>query len=205
MFQKEEIESQKEEIRAQRDILQRTNNTIEKQKSVLELQNKNIIASIRYAQRIQHALMSDLEQIRTIWPETFVFIQPKDIVSGDFYYIDTLRVDGTPKHVFAAIDCTGHGVPGALMSILSYNSLKQTVKELRHTNPLYIVTYLNRYIYEALHNNRHHPLNDGLDIAYVVFDPAKNELEYLGVQMPLYIVRNQQLLEFKPNRFMLGC
>lgn len=206
LHQKDKIEHQKEEIRVQRDILQRTNTTMEKQKEVLEVQNKNIISSIKYAQRIQKALFADTETIKNVWKEAFVFIQPKDIVSGDFYYVDIVKNENNSnKHVFAAIDCTGHGVPGALMSILSYNSLKQTIRELKHTNPLFVVTYMNKFIYDALHNNRtSHYLQDGLDMAYVVFEPDKMQIEFVGVYMPLYIIRNGELLEFKGKKVMLG-
>ncbi|WP_462280546.1 SpoIIE family protein phosphatase [Salinivirga cyanobacteriivorans] len=206
LHQKNEIENQKEEIQSQRDILQKTNNTMEKQKQVLEVQNKNIISIIKYAQRIQSALFADTDAVKDIWHDSFVFIQPKDIVSGDFYFFDSIRPQNSPnKHVFAAIDCTGHGVPGALMSILSYNSLKQTIRELEHTNPLFVVTYMNKFIHDALHSRqRNSNLHDGLDMAYVVFEPESMKLEFIGIHMPLYIIRNEELIEYKGSKIMLG-
>ncbi len=206
LLQKNEIENQKEEIQVQRDILQRTNNTMEKQKHVLEVQNKNIISSIKYAQRIQSALFADTAAIKSIWNDAFVFIQPKDIVSGDFYFFDTIKTQqNSNKHIFAAIDCTGHGVPGALMSILSFNSLKQTIRELKHTNPLFVATYMNKFIYEALHSKqRNQNVQDGLDMSYVAFEPEKMQLEFIGIYLPLYIIREGNLMEFKGNNIMLG-
>ena len=204
MHQKTEIENQKEEIRVQRDVLQKTNSTIVKQKEVLEVQNKNIISSIKYAERIQSALLANIDSIKQIWEESFVFIQPKDIVSGDFYFIDSVRKPSCDQIVFTAIDCTGHGVPGALMSILSYNSLKQTIKEFKHTNPLFVVSYMNKFIYEALHNNASSNVQDGLDMAYVVFTPEKEEIEFIGIQMPLYIIRKGEIIEYKGSKMMLG-
>ncbi|MFO7863160.1 MAG: SpoIIE family protein phosphatase [Salinivirgaceae bacterium] len=204
--QKLEIENQKEEIIAQRDALESTNHLISAQKHLVENQNKNIISSIRYAMKIQKAMLSDLITIKNIWKETFVFIQPRDIVSGDFYFIEKVKIGSSEKIIFSAVDCTGHGVPGALMSILAFFNLKNITKEMKHANPCFTIPHLNRQIYESLHGNRrkNNHMNDGLDIAYALYDPETKILEYAGINQPAYIVRNKELIELEATKMQLG-
>src|SRR5690606_41429269 len=110
---------------------------------------------------------SDLRRIRELLPDSFVYYRPKDIVSGDFYWIE--KVDD--KVIFAAVDCTGHGVPGAFMSLIGHNGLNQSVKERGRSRPSEVLKDLNKIAFEALHKDRDQYLvRDGIDMALCAFD-----------------------------------
>ncbi len=183
----EEVVRQKEEVERQG-------------RKVVELY-KNVTDSIRYAKRLQESILPPDRRIRELLPESFVFYRPKDIVSGDFYWFE--RVE--EKVVFAAVDCTGHGVPGAFMSLIGHNGLNQTVKERGHTKPSEVLLELNRIAYDALHKDREQGLvRDGMDMALCCYDPAKGILEYAGANCPLYLVRNGEVLQFTPDKNAIG-
>jgi serine phosphatase RsbU (regulator of sigma subunit)/HAMP domain-containing protein len=183
----EEVVRQKEEVERQ-------------SRRVVELYN-NVTDSIRYAKRLQESILPPEKRIQELLPESFVYYRPKDIVSGDFYWFD--RANG--KVVFAAVDCTGHGVPGAFMSVVGYNGLNQAVKERGWTRPSEVLRELNRIAFEALHKDRENTLvRDGMDMALCVWDPALNVLEYAGANCPLYVVRGGELLRFMPDKSAIG-
>ncbi|MGQ9847579.1 MAG: PP2C family protein-serine/threonine phosphatase, partial [Bacteroidales bacterium] len=119
----------------------------------------------------------------------FVFFKPKDIVSGDFYWFMPIE-----DHVlFAVVDCTGHGVPGAFMSIVGYNSLNQVIKEYNLTNPGLILDKLNILVQQALHTNEQE-IKDGMDISLCSFNLKTNVLQYAGANNPLYVIRSKEKL-----------
>ncbi|MBN2348509.1 MAG: SpoIIE family protein phosphatase [Bacteroidales bacterium] len=162
----------------------------------LEKRNKDVTDSIRYAKRIQFAILPpDIP-----FNNSIVFFKPKDIVSGDFYW----SVVHNQKEFIAAVDCTGHGVPGAFMSFIGYNSLNKIVKELNITQPAAILNQLNDEVATTLHQKGKDIVNDGMDIAMVSFDRKTRELEYSGAFNPLYLIRNDELIETKANRFSIG-
>jgi ligand-binding sensor domain-containing protein/serine phosphatase RsbU (regulator of sigma subunit) len=162
----------------------------------LELKNKDITDSIRYAKRIQFAILPpDIP-----FENTFIFFKPKDIVSGDFYWI-TSRAD---KEFFAAVDCTGHGVPGAFMSFIGYTSLNKIVIEHRIHEPAEILNRLNEEVATALHQKGEEAVADGMDLALVTYTPETRELQYAGAFNPLIIVQDGEMLEIKANRFAIG-
>jgi ligand-binding sensor domain-containing protein/serine phosphatase RsbU (regulator of sigma subunit) len=162
----------------------------------LALKNKDITDSIRYAKRIQFAILPpDIP-----FDNTFIFFKPKDIVSGDFYWI-TSRAE---KEFFAAVDCTGHGVPGAFMSFIGYTSLNKIVIENRIHEPAEVLNRLNEEVATALHQKGEEAVADGMDLALVAYTPATRELQYAGAFNPLILVRNGELLEIKANRFSIG-
>jgi serine phosphatase RsbU (regulator of sigma subunit) len=143
--------------------------------------------------------------IEQLLPQHFILFQPKDIVSGDFYWVD--RKDNL---IYLAVaDCTGHGVPGAFMSIIGYNLLNQAVHEKGLSSPELILNYLNIGISTTLgqddaERQKKAGIKDGMDIALVVIDLKTNKLQYAGAQRPLVIVRSQELIEFKGNRMPVG-
>jgi ligand-binding sensor domain-containing protein/serine phosphatase RsbU (regulator of sigma subunit) len=162
----------------------------------LELKNKDITDSIRYAKRIQFAILPpDIP-----FDNTFILFIPKDIVSGDFYWI-TSRAD---KEFFAAVDCTGHGVPGAFMSFIGYTSLNKIVIEHRIHEPAEILDRLNEEVATALHQKGEEAVADGMDLALITYTPATKELQYAGAFNPLILIRNEELQEIKANRFAIG-
>lgn len=167
------------------------------QKEELSQKNKDITDSIHYASRIQMAILP--EQLP--YDDSFILFKPKDIVSGDFYWFT--EVDGI--EYFTASDCTGHGVPGAFMSIIGHNSLTRIVRELGILRPNEILGELNRQVIATLqHRSEFGDVYDGMDLALVAYDPKKNQLEYSGAFNPLYLVRDGELHEYKADKRAIG-
>ncbi|HRH02832.1 MAG TPA: SpoIIE family protein phosphatase [Bacteroidia bacterium] len=183
----EEVVKQKEEI--------------ESKNQILEVLYKQVTDSIRYAKRIQEAILPPQSILRIILPNSFILFKPKDIVSGDFYWVE--QKNG--KTLFSAVDCTGHGVPGAFMSIVAYNILKYVVNNNNETQPARILDALNIGVSETLHqSNSESQSRDGMDLALCAIDFAKKELQFAGAYNPLYLIRKGQLLEFKADKFPIG-
>ncbi|HEX2616566.1 MAG TPA: SpoIIE family protein phosphatase, partial [Flavobacteriales bacterium] len=182
----EEMVRQKEEVERQ-------------SRKVVELY-KNVTDSIRYAKRLQESILPPEKRIKELLPESFVLYRPKDIVSGDFYWVE--RVED--KVVFAAVDCTGHGVPGAFMSLVGHNGLNQAVKEHGITKPSEALRDLNRIAFEMLHKDRDQFVRDGMDMALCTLDPDDMVLEYAGANCPLYLVRGGEVLQYSPDKRPIG-
>ncbi len=189
-----------EKVRERTEEMVRQKDEVERQsKKVVELY-KNVTDSIRYAKRLQESILPLDQRIRELLPESFVLYRPKDIVSGDFYWVEP--IDG--KTVFAAVDCTGHGVPGAFMSLVGHNGLNQVVKERGLTKPSEVLDQLNRIAYETLHKDRDQYVRDGMDMALCTFHPEELVLEFAGANCPLYVVRGEEVLQFAPNKMPIG-
>lgn len=183
----EEVVRQKEEI--------------EIQSQKLEVLYKQVTDSIVYAKRIQEAILPPPNLVKKLLPESFILYKPKDIVSGDFYWLE--EKDG--KCLVAAVDCTGHGVPGAFMSIVGYNILKHVVNISGETEPAKILDGLNIGVNETLHQSyKGSTSKDGMDLTICAVDWKKRELEFAGAFNPLYLVRNGQLIEIKGDKFPIG-
>ncbi len=162
----------------------------------LAVRNKDITDSIKYAKRIQFAILPpDIP-----FDGTFILFKPKDIVSGDFYWLTT----HAGKEFIAAVDCTGHGVPGAFMSFIGYTSLNKIVIEHDILEPAGILNQLNEEVASTLHQKGEEIVNDGMDIALICYDPEKSELQYAGAFNPLWILRDTDIIEVKANRFAIG-
>lgn len=175
---------------------------IENQKILVEEKNLKITDSISYALRIQQAILPSQQMISSILPDSFIFFKPKDIVSGDFYWahpIDQHQI------LFAAVDCTGHGVPGAFMSIMGYNLLEQIVKEQKIYEPAHILNELSSSVIRALKQTAQvGSIKEGMDIALCKIDYKNYELEYSGAHNPLTLIRNKTIVEIKANRKAIG-
>lgn len=183
----EEVVRQKEEVERQG-------------RRVVELY-KNVTDSIRYAKRLQESILPPDHRIKELLPESFVLYRPKDIVSGDFYWFE--EVGG--KVLFAAVDCTGHGVPGAFMSLVGHNGLNQAVRGAGCREPAVILRELNRIAYESLHKDRDQFLvRDGMDMSLCSLDPKTRELAYAGANNPLYVVRNGELIYRQADKVSIG-
>lgn len=167
------------------------------QKLLVEEKNKEITDSINYARRIQLGILPSSEEITQSFPNHFVLYHPKDIVSGDFYWCKKLE----NGNLIAAVDCTGHGVPGGFMSMLGNTLLNQSIKETELTTPARALDYVNR---ELPHNLKSHDkemnIRDGMDIALCRIDEKNKKLMYSGANNPLWIVRNKQCIELKPDK-----
>jgi serine phosphatase RsbU (regulator of sigma subunit) len=167
------------------------------QKEELAQKNKDITDSIRYAKRIQFAILPE----HSPFPDTFILFKPKDIVSGDFYWF----TEANGKEYFSAVDCTGHGVPGAFMSIIGHNSLTKIVREYGILEPGKILTQLNKEVIATLHQRSDSgDVYDGMDLALVAYDKKEKCIEFAGAFNPLYLVRNGEILETKSDKVSIG-
>jgi serine phosphatase RsbU (regulator of sigma subunit) len=167
------------------------------QKEELARKNKDITDSIQYARRIQFAILPpDIP-----FSNTFLLFKPKDIVSGDFYWL--LEMDG--KEFIAAVDCTGHGVPGAFMSIIGHNMLNKIVREYGIVKPSEILNQLDAEVTRTLHQEDDTvKVLDGMDMTVVVYQKEKNLIEFSGAINRIYLVRNGELIETRGDRFPIG-
>jgi phosphoserine phosphatase RsbU/P len=200
--QKEEIEAQRDSIEYQKNILAEINANLQNAYVEIEEQKKNITDSIYYARRIQNAILPPDEHVKKTLHDSFVLYMPKDIVSGDFYWVNQHK----DLVVFAAVDCTGHGVPGAFMSIVGSNQLNYAVNIQGITRPSDILNAVNQGVTNTLRQSRGSVVvKDGMDIALCVADFTNRKLEFAGAFNPLFIVRNGELIHIKGNKFPIGA
>ncbi|MEI6048149.1 MAG: two-component regulator propeller domain-containing protein [Bacteroidota bacterium] len=185
----------KENIVLEAKVEERTAEVVQKS-MIIEEKNRDITASIRYAERIQRAMLPREDTFE----ETFVLFLPKDIVSGDFYWM----YDNGDIQFTAAVDCTGHGVPGAFMSIIGHNSLDKIVREYGHVKPSAIIDELNIEVMNALLQRAEKAITDGMDLALIAFNKKKFTLEFAGAYSPLYVVRKGEVFVYKGDRFGIG-
>ncbi len=174
---------------------------IARQREELALKNKNITDSILYAKRIQIALLPSSESFRGILPDSFVLFKPKDIVSGDFYWINQ---HGNKIYV-AAVDCTGHGVPGAFVSIIGFELFRKITASKQGSNPAMILDTLNDNFSEIFSDGEQVYLNDGMDLSLCILDMKEKSLDYSGAFNPMYLIRNETVIEVKADRFSVGA
>jgi tetratricopeptide (TPR) repeat protein len=171
------------------DLLASQNEEITRQKTVIEAKNLNILASINYAKRIQEAILPPSKLVKESVEKSFILFKPKDIVSGDFYWMAVKQ----QIVLFSVVDCTGHGVPGAFMSIVGYNNLNQAVNEQHLVHPGEILDKLNSLVELTLHSGEGgKEVKDGMDIALCAFNTKTNVLEFSGANNPLYLIRSSK-------------
>ncbi len=190
-----------------------------KQKLVIEEKNKEITDSINYAKRIQEAILPPMQLVKKLLPNSFVYYQPKDIVAGDFYWMETvssLKIgtgsQGDNIILFAAADCTGHGVPGAMVSVVCNNALNRVVRDYQLTDPGKILDKTSEIVENQLNQSTVSNLGivdnirDGMDIALCALNTKTNELKYAGAKNPLWIVRKGEdnIEEIKANKQSIG-
>ncbi len=201
MQQKEEIETQRDEIEAQRDEIKRQIDLSELQTNKILNQKRDITDSIEYAKHIQIALFPDKITLQKILKKGFCLFKPKDIVSGDFYWVAEIN----NKSIIVAADCTGHGVPGAFMSIIGINFLNEIIYDEQIIKPSEILSLLRRKIIKTMvHANRINESKDGIDLSLIVIDYNKMSLEYAGAYNHLYYIRDHMLNVIKADRMPVG-
>jgi len=192
--QKDEIEAQKDEIEAQWDL-------VTKQKDKILEQKRSITESIQYARQIQTAILPPDEVIKYLLPKHFILFRPRDIVSGDFYWV-------THKHgeiIIVVADCTGHGVPGAFMSVLGSALLKDVVNTNDILKANQILDDLREKVILSLRQTgREGEAKDGMDISLCIINTEKMRLQYAGANNPLYLIRQGTLKEIKPDKMPIG-
>lgn len=175
---------------------------IEESSEIITQKNKDILDSINYARRIQSAILAPREEIFSVFKDAFILYKPKDIVSGDFYYFSNVEGHG----LIAAADCTGHGVPGALMSMIGNDLLNHVTRERKITNPAEVLDSLHKGITHVLkQDGKHGETRDGMDIALLSFDlNDSSKIQFAGAYRSLCIVRNGELTDYKANKFPIG-
>lgn len=194
----ERLEIQNEEIQTQRDKIQ-------EQHHLLEIKNRDITDSILYAERIQHSILPPIQNIQKAFPESFVYLKPKEKLSGDFYWYDEIHENNNHLKIVSAIDCTGHGIPGALMSIIAKDGLTEAITGQKLSDPGTILNHLNSMIIKTLNKeSNENNAKDGMDMALITIDSNKKEIKFAGARNPLYLFRNNELHLFKGNIFSVG-
>ena len=177
------------------------NKVIKDQNLMVETKNKDIIDSINYAKRIQEAILPAKELKYKLFPNAFVLFEPKDIVSGDFYWF----TEKNNKKIISAIDCTGHGVPGAFMSLIGNTFLHEAVNEKGITNPGLILNELRNNVITSLkQTDVTDSTKDGMDMALLSFDSINNTVEFAGANNPLWLIRKGECIEYKGDKRPIG-
>jgi phosphoserine phosphatase RsbU/P len=196
------IEKQKKEIECQRDSLAEKNAQLNEAYVEIEEQKKHIMDSIYYARRIQTAILPSFQLLDSKMKNYFIFYLPKDIVSGDFYWFT--EADGLM--MIAAVDCTGHGVPGAFMSIVGYNQLHNAVNVKKARKASDILNELNQGVISTLNENSgESSIKDGMDMTLCVFDFKKKKVDFAGANNPMILVRDNVPVKYKGDRFPIGA
>jgi serine phosphatase RsbU (regulator of sigma subunit) len=182
-----EIETKKREIELQNGLIQGI--------------NKDLTDSIKYAQRIQQTILPSVDVLSKYFVDHCLFYKPRNIVSGDYYWIKEID----DLIYVAVVDCTGHGVPGAFMSLISSSILNESVDEhISHHSPAKMLEFLRREINVRLSQNTDGQINDGLDISLICFNKAKSSVEYVNANRPLYIISNDELITLSSENVNIG-
>jgi serine phosphatase RsbU (regulator of sigma subunit) len=195
-------------IRKQRQEIEKKNTETEYQKHLVEEKNKEILDSIHYAKRIQAAILPPARIVKEYLPESFILYKPKDIVAGDFYWMESPpKGESEGTVLFAAADCTGHGVPGAMVSVVCNNGLNRSVREHGLTDPGKILDK-TRDIVIAEFEKSDEDVKDGMDISLVALTHIGTDshlsLQWAGANNPLWIIRNGEVLETKADKQPIG-
>jgi len=201
----EELTQQKEEITTQRDEIEAQRDEIQLQKQLLEHKNRDVMDSIHYAKFIQQAILPPKEYISLNLPEHFILFKPRDIVSGDFYWTRVFN----NNLIFCVADCTGHGVPGAFMSMLGIALLNEVTNNFDKNSitASEILNKLRSNLIKSLHQTgKFGETHDGMDIALCILDLSNSKLQFAGAHNPLYIIHksSNQLTEIKADRMPIG-
>ncbi|MEQ8910464.1 MAG: two-component regulator propeller domain-containing protein [Vicingaceae bacterium] len=209
----------REKIVLENTVKERTKEIVE-QKDIIEEKNQEIMDSITYAKGIQKAILPDDYKLNDYFDDFLVLFKPKDIVSGDFYWAH--KKEG--KYYFMAADCTGHGVPGAIMSVIGHTCLESTLKHPEELSAGAFLDLLTQNVLDILLQSKEHSVKDGMDVGLCIYDPESSSLQYAGANNPLYLIRKAEsgfseslkeeqlalsneefnLFEFKANKQPIG-
>lgn len=199
--QKSELESLNEEITAQRDEIEAQRDAIIEQKDYIDQQNLSITDSIKYARRIQNAILPAEDVLRFLLPKHFVFYEPRDIVSGDFIWIDKQE----DRVVIAVGDCTGHGVPGAFMSMLGISLLNEISNKYSSSDTKELLDELRDQVIASLkQTGEADEAKDGMDMSLVILNSKSREIQFSGANHTLYVFHKNELIQLKGDRMPVG-
>ncbi|MCX6301847.1 MAG: SpoIIE family protein phosphatase [Bacteroidia bacterium] len=198
MFQTRSLIKTRKLLKEKEQTLER----LEKQKAELEFRDKDLFDSLIYAQRIQEALLPSEDYFRKHFKDSFIFFKPKDIVSGDFYWIE----EKGDKIFIVGADCTGHGVPGALMSMIGMEIIEKTINVDGIDVPSEILSVLNKGLEKTFSREKNIGtiIRDGMDIGLCVIDRQNRKALYAGAFFPLYLIRENSLIEIKGDKLIIG-
>lgn len=188
------VEERTSEVKKEKEEVSKIN-------KALEAKSQDIIDSILYAKRIQMAMLPHEQVLKNQFPENFIFYRPRDIVSGDFYWF----ADKADLFIVAAVDCTGHGIPGAFMSMIGTTLLNKIVFDYNITEPVLILEQLNKELMSSLHHNEKDSSMDGMDIALCVYHKTHKTMKFSGAGRPLLVVRNKTVTEYKTSNVGIGA
>ncbi len=180
-------------------ITQKQNKIISEQKDIVEEKQKEILDSIEYALRIQTAILPPQKIVKQYLENSFILYKPKDIVAGDFYWMETVN----DLVLFAACDCTGHGVPGAMVSVVCHNALNRAVREFGLTQPAAILDKTAEIVIENFSKSEE-DIKDGMDISLCAYNVKTKELQWAGANNPLWLLQNGELIETKADKQPIG-
>jgi serine phosphatase RsbU (regulator of sigma subunit) len=180
-------------------LISKQKEKIEGQHEVLEEQHREITDSINYAKRIQDAILPPLKLVRGYMPDSFILYQPKDIIAGDFYWMEGIN----KLIIFAAADCTGHGVPGAMVSVVCHNAMNRAVREFKLVEPDEILNKTREIVLETFEKSDE-DVRDGMDIALCTINTESNKLSFAGANNGLYFIRNGEINQIKPDKQPIG-
>jgi serine phosphatase RsbU (regulator of sigma subunit) len=180
-------------------VTQKQKKIIEEQKQIVEEKNKEVLDSITYAKRLQDAILPPLSTIKKQLPGSFILYKPKDIVAGDFYWMET----SGDNILIAAADCTGHGVPGAMVSVVCSNALNRAVKEFHLTSPGGILDKTRELVLETFEKSEG-DIKDGMDISLCSIDNKTKEIKWAGAYNPLWYVHNGEMNDVSANKQPIG-
>ena len=200
---KEEGEIMNTILNEQNDLLNSKNEQLEGQSAAIEDQYHVIKDSIEYAQRIQNAILPPIKKIQQALPESFVFYQPRDLVSGDMYWFAEKKEQGHDKIIVAVLDCTGHGVPGAFMSMIGNDLLNQVVHDKEIHSPEIILRELHRLIRQVLRQDELDN-NDGMDMGILTINKKEKTVDFAGAKHSLMLVQDGEMQIIKGDRMPLG-
>lgn len=186
-------------ITAQKEKVEEQKIEVEQQKDIIEEKNREIVDSITYAKRIQGAILPSQEYMKELLNDSFVLFLPKDIVSGDFYWV----AEKDQKVYFSAIDCTGHGVPGAMVSVVGFNALNRVLNEYEISEPAKMLDKMNEIVEETFETSEN-DVKDGMDMGLCCIDKSNMTIQYAGANNPLYLIRNNELIEIKADKQPIG-
>ncbi len=187
--------------------LREFNNEITRQKDIIEVKNHEITDSITYASRIQQGVIPDDKEMKALFPQHFVFFKPRDIVSGDFYWANRIgtKPGGEEKVILAIADCTGHGVPGAFMSLVGNTLLNQTLNNPIITTPAEALDYINKKLPETIKSKTSTgTIKDGMEIAMCEFNFDTLTMQFAGANSNIYVVRNNVIQIYKGDKQPIG-
>lgn len=199
-FQLKSITTEAKQIKEKNELLTRAFTQIESQTNEIKAKNRAITDSIHYAKRIQYAILPEVDKVKKCLKEYFILYKPKDIVSGDFYWVEEIG----DNVVFSVVDCTGHGVPGAFVSLIANNALNKVVLEKHVVNPGEIINEVNTIITDLFMRSEEN-IRDGMDMGICCWNKKNNTLEFSGAYHSLFLFSDNVLTEVKGNRESVGA